>query len=57
MTVEFHLHDDGPDVHADVEDDDGVEADLGAAALAHALHVEDESETKAANTKLRLGLG
>lgn len=46
---ESSLHDDGPDIHSDVQDDDGVETGLGAAALAEVLHVEDVPETKAAD--------
>jgi hypothetical protein len=50
MAVELRLHYNGPDVHTDVEEDDGVETDLGAAALAESLHVEDIPEAKAADT-------
>lgn len=47
MAVKLNLHNDGPYIHADVKDDDDVETDLGAAALAEVLHVEDIAEAKA----------
>lgn len=49
MPPELGLHDDGPDVHADVEDDDDVETDLCAAALAEVFQVEDVAEAEAAD--------
>ena len=49
MAVELGLHDDGPDVHTDVEDDDGIKTNLCAAALAESFHVQDVAETKAAD--------
>lgn len=48
--LEPHLHHNGPDVDAQVEDDDGEEANLGPATLRYVLHVEDETETKASDT-------
>ena len=51
MAVEFDLHNNGPDVYSEVEDDDGVEANLGAAALPEAFHVEDKTEAKAADAE------
>jgi hypothetical protein len=50
MAVESGLHDNRPDVYADVEDDDDIETYLSAAALAEALHVEDEAEAEAADS-------
>lgn len=47
MAIKLNLHNDGPDIHADIKDNDGVETDLGAAALAEVLHVEDIAEAKA----------
>ena len=47
MAVEPSLHNNGPDVNSNVKDDDDVETDLGAAALAEVLHVEDIAEAKA----------
>lgn len=44
------LHNNGPDVDANVEGDHGVETDLGTAPLAEIFHVEDEAKTKAANS-------
>ena len=49
MAVEPSLHDNGPDVNANVKGDDGVETDLGAATLAEIFRVEDEAETEAAD--------
>lgn len=54
LAVELSLYNDGPDIHADVEDDDGVEADLGTAALVEVLHVEDITEAKATDASERL---
>lgn len=53
MALESGLHDNGPDIHADVEDDDSVETNLGAAALAKVFHVEDEAEAEAADAGKR----
>jgi hypothetical protein len=53
IVVEADLHDDTPDVDADVEDDDGVEAELGAAALREGFHVEDEAQAEAADARER----
>lgn len=49
MAVKPSLHNNGPDVNANVKGDDGVETDLGAATLAEIFRVEDEAEAKAAN--------
>lgn len=51
MAVELDLHDNRPNIDADIKGYDGIETDLSAAALFKAFRVEDESETKAANTK------
>ena len=51
MVVELALHDNGPDVDADIKDDNSVETHLGAAALAEALHVEDETEAEASDAE------
>lgn len=48
--VESDLHDDGPYVYANVEDDNSEEPDLGPASLTDSFHVEDEAETEAADT-------
>lgn len=47
--VELNLHNNGPDIDGDIEDDDSVETELGTTALAETFHVENESEAKAAN--------
>lgn len=49
MALKLSLHNNGPDVHANVKHDDGVETDLGTAALSEVFHVEDIAEAKAAN--------
>lgn len=46
------MHDDGPDVDAEVEDDDYEEAYTCSLALTQAFHVEDETETEASDTEL-----
>ena len=48
--VELDLHNYGPNVHPNIEDDDCKEADLGPAALTETLHVKDKSKTKATHT-------
>lgn len=53
--VELDLHNNGPDIDADIEDDDSVEADLGTTALAETLHVENESEAETANADTHQG--
>lgn len=50
MVVEFDLHNYGPNVHPNIEDDDCKETDLGPAALTETLHVKNKSKTKAAHT-------
>lgn len=47
--VKSSLHNDGPDIHADIKNSDGVEADLGSAALTQVFHVEDKPKAKAAD--------
>lgn len=47
--IELNLHNNGPDIDADIEDDDSVETNLGTTALAKTFHVENESEAKTAN--------
>lgn len=47
--IELCLHDDRPDINPDVENDDGVETDLGTTALAETLHVENESKAETSN--------
>jgi len=49
VAFESGLHDNGPDIHANVKNDHGVETDLGAAALAEVFHIEDEAEAEAAD--------
>jgi hypothetical protein len=53
MVVELDLHNYRPDIHPDVQDNNREKTDLGAATLAETLHVQDETETKAANTSKR----
>jgi len=43
------LHNNGPDVHAKIEDNNSAETYLCAAPLTEALHVKDETKTEAAN--------
>jgi hypothetical protein len=43
------LHNDGPNVYAYVKDNDNEETHLRAATLAKSLHVEDETQTEAAD--------
>lgn len=49
MAVKLDLHNDGPDVDADVKNDDGVEANLRTAPLAEVLCVKNKAQTKAAD--------
>lgn len=51
MVIELGLHNNGPDVHTDVENDNDVKAELGTAALAKTFHIEDETQAKASNTR------
>lgn len=51
VVIELGLHNDGPDIHADIENDNDIKAELGTAALAEAFHIEDETQAKASNTK------
>lgn len=51
MAVEPSLHNNGPDVNSNVKDDDDVETELGAPTLAEIFRVEDETKTKAADTR------
>lgn len=46
------MHDDGPDVDSNVENDNSIEADLGAATLGQFLSIENEAKAEAANTEL-----
>lgn len=43
MAVEPGLHDDGPYVYTDIENNHNVQADLCSSALAEAFHVEDKT--------------
>jgi hypothetical protein len=43
------LHDDRPNVDAEIENHNGEETELCTSALTDALQVEDEAETKASN--------
>lgn len=52
MVVELGLHDDRPDIHANIENDDGPQANLGPATLAEVLHVKDKPEAKATDTSV-----
>lgn len=52
MAIEPGLHNNRPDIHADIENDNDVKAELGTAALAEAFHIEDEAQAKASNTEL-----
>lgn len=49
MTVELGLDDDGPDINAEVQENNRKEAQLSATALANALQVENKAQTEAAN--------
>ena len=51
VALELDLHNDGPNVDTGVQDYDGIKTDLSSAALCDVLHVEDEAEAEAANTK------
>lgn len=56
MRVEPCLHNDRPNVDAYIEDHDGEQPDLGAAALADVFEVEDVAEGEAADTVVRIAL-
>ena len=47
--VELDLHDDRPDIHTKIEDDDYGEAVLSASPLADTLHIQDKSKTEASD--------
>ena len=49
MAVESGLHDDRPDVHTQVQDDNQDKANLGPSSLAESLHVENETEAEASD--------
>jgi hypothetical protein len=49
MTIKLDLHDNRPDIDTDVKNDDRIEPNLGTAALAKVLHIEDETEAKTTN--------
>ena len=49
MAVKSGLHDDRPDVHTQVQDDNQDKANLGPSSLAESLHVENETEAEAAD--------
>lgn len=55
MADELSLHNDGPDIHAYVEDNDDVQTDLGAAALAEMFRVKDIPEAKATDAGEKRG--
>ena len=46
VDVKLHLHDDGPDVHAEVEHDHRIKAELRPPPLANALEIQDEAEAE-----------
>ena len=48
LEVKFGLHNNRPDVNANTEDHDGVQAKLGSTTLAEVLHVENISKAEAA---------
>lgn len=50
VLVEPDLHDDGPDVDAGVQDDNGPQPHLSSTSLADALEIKDESQAKASHT-------
>lgn len=54
--VEPRLHDDGPDVYAQVENYHCEEADLRPTTLADVLHVEDETKTETADAARSQGV-
>lgn len=47
--LELDLHDDRPDVHTKIKDDDYEETVLSASPLADTLHVKDKSKTEASD--------
>lgn len=47
--LELALHNNGPDVDADIQDYDCVETGLSTTALAETFPVENESEAETAN--------
>jgi hypothetical protein len=49
VAVEPGLHDDRPDVHTQVQDNNQNETNLGPSSLAQSLHVEDETEAEASD--------
>ena len=49
MIIKLDLHDNRPDIDTDVKDDDCIEPNLGTAALAKVLHIEDKTEAKTTN--------
>jgi hypothetical protein len=53
MAVKLGLHDNRPYVNANIKDHHGVKANLGPTTLAKVLHVEDITETKAADTGIK----
>jgi hypothetical protein len=48
--VEARLHDDAPDVHANVKDYNNIQPELRAAPLGQGFHVKDEAKAKATDT-------
>lgn len=53
MVVELGLHDDRPNINANIEGDNGPQAYLGPAALAEVLHVQDKTEAKASDAVVK----
>jgi hypothetical protein len=49
VAVESGLHDDRPDVHTQVQDNNQDKTDLGPSSLAESLHVENETEAEASD--------
>lgn len=53
MVVELGLHNDRPDIHANVENDDSPQANLGPATLAEVLHVKNKTEAKTSDAGVK----
>lgn len=54
MTIKLDLHDNRPDIDTDVKNDDRIEPNLGTAALAKVLHIEDKTKAKTTNAEKKL---
>lgn len=51
MSIELGLHHDGPNVDSHIQNNDGIQAELGTSTLVEALHIKDEAETETADTE------